>query len=197
LNAVLLEIGVFIWSAMLTIGYALIRSWARAEERRAQLWRVRQQTETLLRQQVGQAFNPNPSVSLNGLRMLADHWRRNADLMEPENEDFVEAIAAFVVMYGSGRVVRDQRWGAGWTVPDHKALAARLAVDIAVRHGRQPNTIAEWIVGLSTEVRDRPAFAKHRLTAAQACSAGGSRRAPSARPGVPFASQQVSPSFPG
>lgn len=77
--------------------------------------------------------------------------------MEPEDEDFIEAIAAFVVMYGSGRVVRDRRRSAArWTVPDHKAQAARLAVDIAITRGRQPNTIAEWIVGLPTDVRDRP-----------------------------------------
>ena len=142
---------------MLAIGYALLRSWARAEERQAQLWLVRKQTESLLRQQVRRAFDPDPSVSLNGLRMLADHWRRHADLMEPEDEDFVEAIAAFVVMYGSGRVVRDRRRSAArWTVPDQKALAARLAVDIAITRERQPNTIAEWIIGLPTDVRDRP-----------------------------------------
>lgn len=142
---------------MLAIGYALLRSWARVEERQARLWRVRKQTESLLRQQVGRAFDPDPSMSLNGLRMLADHWRRNAGLMEPDDEDSLEAIAAFVVMYGSGRVVPDRRRPAApWTVPGHKALAARLAVDIAITRGRQPNTIAEWIIGLPTDVRDRP-----------------------------------------
>lgn len=142
---------------MLAIGYVLLRSWARIEERQAQLWRVRKQTESLLQQQVRRAFDPDPSMSLNGIRTLADHWRRNADLMEPEDEDFIETIAAFVVMYGSGRAVRDRRQSAArWTVPDHKALAARLAVDIAITRGRQPNTIAEWTIGLPTDVRDRP-----------------------------------------
>lgn len=61
---------------MLTIGYALLRSWARVEQRQAQLWRLRKLTESLLREQVGRAFDPEPSVSLNGLRMLTDHWRR-------------------------------------------------------------------------------------------------------------------------
>jgi hypothetical protein len=155
---VLLEIGVVVWSVVLATGYALLWSWAcrwaRVEGRQAQLWRVREQIESLLRQQVDRALDPDPGVSLNGLRMLAA--LRKAGLMEPEDEDFAEETAAFVVMYGSGRVVPDQRWGAGWTVPDHKALAARLAVDIAVRHGRQPNTIAQWIVGLPTDSRARP-----------------------------------------
>jgi len=155
---VLLEIDVFVWTAMLALGYALLRSWARrwarVEERQARLWRVREQIERLLRQQVGRALDPDPVVSLNGLRMLAA--LRKAGLMEPEDEDFAEAIAEFVVMYGSVRVVSDRRSAARWTVPDHKALAGRLAVDIAITRGRPPNTIAQWIVGLPTDGRGRP-----------------------------------------
>jgi len=158
LNVDLLEIGVLIWSAMLAIGYVLLRSWAHIEARQAQLWQARKQTESLLHQEVGRALDPDPDVSLNGLRMLTDHWHSYADLMEPMDEDFIETIAAFVVMHGSGRVVRDRRRSAArWKVPDHKALAARLAVDIATTRRRQPNTIAEWIIGLPTDVRDRPA----------------------------------------
>jgi hypothetical protein len=155
---VLLEIGVVIWSAMLAIGYALLWSWAcrwaRVERRQAQLWRVREQIESLLRQQVGRALDPDPGVSLNGLRMLAA--LRKAGLMEPEDEDFAEEIAAFVVMYGSGRVVRERRSAARWTVPERKAVAGRLAVDIAITRGRPPNTIAQWIVDLPTDGRARP-----------------------------------------
>jgi hypothetical protein len=155
---VLLEIDAFVWTAMLAVGYALLRWWARrwsrVEERQARLWRVREQVERLLRQQVDRALDPDPGVSLNGLRMLAA--LRKAGLMEPGDEDFAEEIATFVVMCGSGRVVRDRRWPARWTVPDHKALAARLAVDIAITRGRQPNTIAQWIDGLPTDSRARP-----------------------------------------
>lgn len=155
----LLEINVFVWAAMLAVGYALLqwwaRRWARVEEHQARLWRVREQIERLLRQQVDRALDPDPRVSANGLRMLAA--LRKAGLMEQGDEDFAEEIATFVVMCGSGRVVRDRRSAAArWTVPDHKALAARLAVDIAITRGRQPNTIAQWIVGLPTDSRARP-----------------------------------------
>jgi hypothetical protein len=166
LNVGLLELGVFMWSAVLAIGYALLRSWAIVEQRQSRLWRVRMQTESLLRQQVDRAYDPDPGVSLNGLRILDDHWRGTADLMEPDAEEFIEAVAAYVVMHGSGRVVRDRRqWATRWTVPGHKAVAARLAVDIATTRGRQPNTIAEWITGLPTEVGERPALAARRLAA--------------------------------
>jgi hypothetical protein len=174
---------------MLAIGCVLLWSWARVEERQAQLWRVRRQTESLLREQVGRAFDPDPGVSLNGLRMLADHWRRHATLMEPADEDFIEAIAAFVVMYGSGRVVRDgRRSAARWTVPDHKALAARLAVDIALTRSRQPNTIAEWIVGLPTR-SPGSANPADRPIAAQARSDGEGRRLTASRPITPSPSR--------
>jgi hypothetical protein len=155
---ILLEIGFFVWAAMLAVGYALLRCWARhwarVEERQVRLWRVRELTERLLRQQADRVLDSDPRVSLNGLRMLVA--LRKAGLTEPEDEDFAEEIATVVVMSGSGRVVRGGRSADRWIVPDHKALAARLAVDIAIDRGRPPNTIAQWIVGLPTSGRSRP-----------------------------------------
>lgn len=158
---ILLEIDVLVWTAMSAVGYALFRCWARRwariEERQARLWRVREWTERLIRQQVDRALDPDPGVSLNGLRMLVA--LRKAGLMEPEDEDLAEEITAVVVMSGSGRAVRN-RWPEAdrWTVPAHKALAARLAVDIASARGRPPNTIAQWIVGLPTASQAPPAL---------------------------------------
>jgi hypothetical protein len=143
------------------LGGALIAYGARRQWEREAPLRLRDQIVELLLGAVERALDPEPRVSLDGLRLLS--MLRDANLLEPEDEDFVEEIARVVMatrlweapddaplVLGTEGGVRGAR--PTQVVLPHELLAALLAMDIATARGRPPHPLAWRVVNASGPV---------------------------------------------
>src|SRR5262245_805718 len=169
-----LVIGLVLVVPIVALGTALIHHWASVQWRREEPIRHRQAVLDRLFEAVDQALDPEPSVSFVGVQEI--DALRDAQLLEPADDDFVEEIAKVVVTTRLDESADDQSYVVGPVSADadvppervvqpSEVLAAKILIEIAEAKSERPSPLAQRIagaaVGLTTE---QPAAATKKPT---------------------------------
>jgi hypothetical protein len=164
----LLEIGVVAVVMTLLFGGWVMVHWAREQWERDVSKRRREEVLEAMTRAGEQALDPDPAVSLDGLRTLGA--LHDDKILDPEDDDFVEEIAGVVIstrfdaddegplFLGMADGV-DERLSSRIVLP-HQLLAAMLMVDVATARGREPTALASRIVNASPVDPSLPADAE-------------------------------------
>lgn len=170
-----LLIGLVAVVPIVVLGTALIHHWASVQWRREEPIRHRQAVLDRLFEAVDQALDPEPSVSFVGVQEI--DALRDARLLEPADDDFVEEIAKVVVTtrhdesedgkFVVGPVSADSEVPPERVVQPSEVLAAKILIEIAESKAERPSPLAQRIAdatsGSSTE---QPAAATEKKPAA-------------------------------
>ena len=178
-----LVIGLVAVVPIVVLGTALIHHWASVQWRREEPIRHRQAVLDRLFEAVDQALDPEPSVSFVGIQEIGA--LREAHLLEPADDDFVEEIAKVVVTtrldesaevekFVVGPVSADADVPAERVVQPSEVLAAKILIDIAEAKSEPPSPLAQRLAdataGSATETSaaattDAPATVTLKRTA--------------------------------
>lgn len=155
----LFVVGLLVAVPITVLGVVLIGYGARRQWEREAPYRRREEIVELMMHAVDKALDPEPRVSLDGLRLLS--MLRDSDLVEPEDEDFIENIASVIVATrlekadAGASLVLGTAGGVPGVPPEqvvlpHELLAALLAMDVAASRGREPSPLAWRVANASS-----------------------------------------------